>query len=146
MHLKTLTFIHAFLVIGLLALGTFTYFFGVGFVGQFNVTGDILIYLVPLVAMLGYFGSKMLFNKQLKTIEKTDLLQTKLAKYQTASILKYALIEGPAVLAFIIFMSNGYTLYFSIAVCLVVYLAVQRPTKEKLIQDLGLSASEQREL
>lgn len=146
MGLKTLTLIHAALVFGLVAFGAVSYFYGVGFVGQFEVHGDPFIYIIPMVAMLGYFGSKILFKKQLETIEKSDSLASKLAKYQTASIVKYALIEGPTILALVIFMDNGYTLYFSIAICLVLYLAVQRPTKDKLIQDLDLNTTEQREL
>lgn len=146
MYLKTLTFIHAALVFGLVIFSGISYFSGVGFVGQFEVTGDVFIYLIPIAAMFGYFGSKIYFKKQLETIKKSDPLPSKLAKYQMASIVKYAFIEGPALLAFFIFMGNGYTLYFSIAVCLVFYLAVQRPTKDKLIQDLNLSPTEQQEM
>lgn len=146
MGLKTLTLIHAALVFGLVAFGAVSYFYGVGFVGQFEVTGDLFIYLIPILAMLGYFGSKIIFKNRLAAIETSDTLSSKLSHYQSASIVKYAFIEGPAILAFFVFMDNGYTLYFSIAVCLVLYLAIQRPTKDKLIQDLHLSPKEQREL
>jgi len=146
MGLKTLTLIHAALVFGLVAFGAVSYFYGVGFIGQFEVTGDLFIYLIPILAMLGYFGSKIIFKNRLAAIKASDPLSSKLVNYQSASIVKYAFIKGPAILAFFIFMGNGYTLYFSIAVCLVLYLAVQRPTKDKLIQDLNLSPKEQREL
>jgi hypothetical protein len=146
MYLKTLTLIHAALVFGLVIFGAISYFSGVGFVGQFEVTNDVFIYLIPIAAMLGYFGSKIYFKKQLETIRKSDPLPSKLAKYKVASIVKYAFIEGPAVLALFIFMGNGYSLYFSIAFCLVLYLLVQRPTKDKLVQDLDLSPTEQQEM
>tara|TARA_R110002050_G_scaffold16019_2_gene49044 strand:- start:144658 stop:145098 length:441 start_codon:yes stop_codon:yes gene_type:complete len=146
MPLKTLTIIHAALVLGLIVLGSVSYFFGVGFISQFDLNGDIFIYLVPTFAVLGYFGSIFIFRKQLLQIHSSEELSIKLAKYQAASIVKYALIEGPAVLAFIMFMNSGYTLYFTIAVCLVIYLAIQKPNKDKLIQELHLNATEQQQL
>lgn len=146
MSLKILSLIHASLVFGLLVLSIFSYFYGVGFVSNFNIKGDVFIYIIPLLAMFGYFGSKYIFRKQLLTINTSDALALKMAKYQSASIIKYALIEGPAVLAFVIFMRDGYTLYFTIAVCLLLYLAFDRPTKTKLFQDVQLTPTEQKEI
>lgn len=146
MILKTLTLIHAALVIGLVAFGFISYFFGVGFVGQFEVQDDIFIYIIPIVAMVAYFGSQIVFKQKLAAINKTAELSSKLAEYQIACIIKYAFVEGAAILAFFIFMGNGYLLHFSIAVCLVAYLLVQRPTKDKLIKELNLSPTEQQNL
>lgn len=146
MILKSLTLIHAALVFGLVAFGFVSYFFGVGFVGQFQMQDDIFIYVIPILAILGYFGSQIIFKQKLAAINKTDELSSKLAQYQTACIMKYAFIEGPAILAFYIFMGNGYLLHFSIAVCLVAYLLVQRPKKDKLMDELNLSPTEQQNL
>ena len=146
MFLRKLTIIHATLVIALLIFGAITYSFGVGFVTNFDTKSDAFIYIVPIIALLGYFGSIYIFKKQIRNISSSEELQLKLAKDQTASIIKYAVIEGPTLLIFFKFMNSGYTLYFTIACCLLLYLAVQRPNKNRLIQELNLNTEEQRKL
>lgn len=146
MSIKVLKIIHAALVLGLLVFGAAAYFSGEGFVTQFSVEGDYYIYLVPSIAVLAYFGSKLLFKQELSKIDNSEAVKQKFAKYQAASILKFALIEGAALLALFQFMSTRYSLYFTIAICLIVYLAFQNPTKNKLIQDLNLRSDEQKEL
>lgn len=146
MFFRTLTIIHVFLVLGLAALGAASFFFGVGFVNQFSMSDDIYIYIIPTLALLGYFASTYIFRKQLSAIDKNDSLQTKQAMYQQAIILKYAFIEGPALLAFMQFMNQGYTLYFTIGACLTIYLASLRPTKSKVFEDLQLNTKEKQEI
>ena len=104
------------------------------------------IYLVPSIAILAYFGSKLVFKQELSKIDKSATLAQKFAKYQAASILKFALIEGAALLALVEFMSTRYSLYFTIAICLVAYLAFQNPTKNKLITNLQLKPDEQNQV
>lgn len=146
MSIKILKIIHAALVLGLLVFAAAAYFSGEGFVTQFTFDGDFYMYLIPSIAVLAYFGSQVLFKKELSKIDKSATVKQKFAKYQAASILKFALIEGAALLALFQFMSTGYSLYFTIAICLIVYLAFQNPTKNKLIQDLDLRSDEQKEV
>jgi membrane protein insertase Oxa1/YidC/SpoIIIJ len=144
--IPSLKVIHIALVFSLVIFGAVSYFYGVGFVTDFEVTSDIFIYLVPIAAILGYFGSQMIYKKTLKTINRNDKLTRKLTQYQKALILKYAFIVAPAVLAFVIFMRFGYVLYFNIAVLLVIYLAIQTPTRDKVVKDLALSSKEQKKI
>ncbi len=146
MYLKTLTIIHAASVATIVVFGSISYFFGVGFVNPSDVNNNIFIYVTPIIAIIGYFGSTYLFRKKLLQVNPSDELSSKLAKYQAASILKYALIEGPALFSFAIFMYYGYPLGFTIAICLLVYLVFQKPTKHRFIQDLQLNNSEQKQL
>ena len=69
MSLKILKIIHIALVLGLVIFGIVAYFSGEGFVTQFTMEGDFYIYLVPSIAILAYFGSKLLF-KQIRLAEK----------------------------------------------------------------------------
>ncbi len=144
--IPSLKIIHIALVFGLVVFGAISYFNGVGFVTDFEISSDVFIYIVPTAAILGYFGSQIIYKKTLKNINRNDKLSKKLAHYQKALILKYAFIEGPAILAFIIFMRFGYVLYFNIAVCLIIYLAIQTPTRDKVVKDLSLSSKEQKKI
>ncbi len=143
--IRTLQLIHLSLVAG---LGIFTVFAFVQNNG-FNTdltTDSSLLYLVPIAALLGYFGSQVLFKKMLSNSKPSDTLDTKLNTYQTASLVTYALIEAPAFIAIFVYFTTGNALPLVIAVCLLAYLLVQRPTKEKIVNSLPLNLEERRAL
>ena len=106
---------------------------------------NILIYVVPIIALSGYFLSQLLFRKQIQSISKEEKLSFKLGKYQVASILKYALLEGPGILALLAYYSSGNALHLVIAIALIAYLFVQRPSADKIIKELPLTLEEERQ-
>ncbi len=103
---------------------------------------DVSLYAVPVVALLGYFGSKFLFKKKISAISATDSLEAKLKKFQTASHLKYFLIEAPAFFALFAYYNSGNALPLVIAVCLLAYLFVQKPNKDTILKELPLTKEE----
>lgn len=116
---------------------------------EFNAEMDnqnLFLYIVPVFALLGYFGSQFVFKNILSKIRMDAKLDEKLNTYQTASIIKYALIEGPAFLAIVAYNSSGNALPLVIGICLILYLAVQRPNREKIIESLPLTLEEKRKL
>ncbi|MGB5556108.1 MAG: hypothetical protein WBM83_15740 [Flavobacteriaceae bacterium] len=139
--LRTLSIVHLFFVVGLVVFAIIAYWQLETFVTQID-GNDTLLYIVPVVALIGYFGSQFVFKQALKAIPKTDAIDTKLAKYKTATILKFALIEGAAILALIAFHGSGIVLYFVIGICLIAYLIVQKPNYERLKNDMALSLAE----
>ncbi|MGB7394701.1 MAG: hypothetical protein WA913_09935 [Pricia sp.] len=142
--LKTLSIIHAGLLASLTGFAIFCYFQ----VGSFEARmseGNLFIYLVPVAAVAGYFLSQWVFRKQIQSISKNRPLLQKLEKYQKALLIKYALLEGPGFLAVIAYYLSGNALHLVIAIALIVYLFVQRPTVEKIKADLPLSYEEEKE-
>lgn len=116
---------------------------------EFNAEMDnqnLFLYIVPVFALLGYFGSQFVFKNILSKIRMDAKLDEKLNTYQTASIIKYALIEGPAFLAIVAYNSSGNALPLVIGICLILYLAVQRPNRVKIIESLPLTLEEKRKL
>lgn len=142
-YLKTLKLIHISLVIGLTLFSVFAYVQNNGFNADIN-TNSTLLYIVPVAALLGYFGSQVLFKKMISKVQDSDTLQAKLNHYQSASIMKYALIEGPAFVALFVYYVTGNALPLIIALCMLAYLFVQRPSKDKLINSLHLNSEERR--
>jgi len=143
--LKTLKFMHLALVLG---LSIFT-IIAITQTKEFNTatdSGNLLLYLVPVMALLGYFGSQFLFKKSLSKVTKTNSLPEKLKKYQSASHVKYALIEAPAFFALFVYYSSGNALPLIIAICLLAYLFVQRPSKQKIGTNLSLNNEERNQL
>ncbi|QLG47105.1 hypothetical protein [Costertonia aggregata] len=143
--MRTLTIVHMALVGGLITFMLFAYFQTGGFVASMD-QNDTFIYIVPIVAATGYFGSQFMFKKQLQLVKREDVLQTKLGKYFTASLIKFAFIEGAAFLALFAYFSTQNALHFTIAICLIAYLIVQRPTLPKLDQHLPLNMDEKKNL
>ena len=142
--LKTLSIIHLALVGGILAFGIFKFINNGTFVANADPK-DVFIYVIPVVAAFGYFMSQFMFKKQLLAIDRTDTLTLKLAKYQAASIVKYAFIEGPAFLAIIAYGFNGNALFLVIAIFLVVYLFMQKPNQKKFMEDVPLTIEDKKE-
>jgi hypothetical protein len=143
--LKTLSFMHLALVIGLSIFTVLAFTQNMDFNTETD-TKNVLLYVVPVAALIGYFGSQFLFKKLLMRITDTDSLEEKLKKYQSASHLKYALIEAPAFLALFAYYNSGNALPLVIAVCLLVYLFVQKPSKQKILMEIPLTMEQRREL
>ncbi len=143
--IQTLKLIHVSLVVGLAIFSVFAFMQNKDFNADIN-TNSTLLYIVPIAALIGYFGSQLLFRKMLSNVQTSDSLQLKLNKYQTASIIKYALIEGPAFIALFVYYATGNALPLVIALCLLAYLFVQKPTKDKIINSLDLTSDQRRAL
>lgn len=141
---KTMALIHAALCMGLLIFTIIAYFLNQSFEAVMD-TSDVFIYLVPIVSVSGYFLSQFIFQKQLQAIDSNDTLANKLSKYNTASLIKYVLIEGPAFIALAGYFMNGNAMYLVIAFALILYLYTQRPKVHKIIQELPLSYEEKKE-
>jgi len=139
--LKTLTIIHTVLCLGLVVFAIFVYYKNGGFMAEMNQQ-DIFIFIVPILAAAGYFLSQLVFKKQIQAITEQEPLSTKLGKYQIASLIKYALLEGPGFLALMAYFWSGNALYLVIAGSLIVYLFVQRPTVGKIKKELPLTMEE----
>lgn len=106
----------------------------------------VLLYLVPLFAMVGYFGSQWIFKKMISNIQIQTKLEDKLRKYKSAIQLKYTFIEIPAFVGLFAYNNTGNALPLVISICLIAYLAVQRPNKDNIIKSIPLTNDEVAEI
>lgn len=142
--LKTLIILHTALCVSLMLFGIFAYYQNGDFTARMDQQNSF-IYIVPLAAITGYFLSQLLFKKRMKSVLKEEKLSSKLKTYQVALLLKYALLEAPAILALLAYYWSGNALHLVIAIALIVYLFVQRPTMDKIKKELPLSYEEQKQ-
>ena len=143
--LRILPLIHLSMVMGLVLFTSVVYWHNPNFNTGMN-SNDIFIYLVPVIAIIGYFASKSVFQNLLNTIARIGGIENKSGRYRRAAIIKYALLEGPAILALIGYYLKGNMLHLVIALCLIIYLFSQRPTRKRVIEDLKLTLEDQKEL
>ncbi|MEL6485045.1 MAG: hypothetical protein AAFP96_09395, partial [Bacteroidota bacterium] len=95
--LKTLTLLHMALCTGPIAVGLIFYYSTP--IKEYKETaGDFFIYVFPLLGLIGVLASAFMFKTLTKNIADKSSLQEKLASFQSASLIRYALLEGPALL------------------------------------------------
>ncbi|MDQ8014449.1 MAG: MFS transporter [Flavobacterium nitrogenifigens] len=130
--IKTLQIIH----LGICA-GTIIAYFIVGDISLETLSvpaidSNSILYLI--IPVLAFVLSSILFKAQLKQIDPKLKLEDKLPVYQTASIMRWAVLEGAAFL--ILFIKPEFILF---GILLIVYLLYLRPTEERITNDLSNS-------
>lgn len=95
-----------------------------------NIDSASIIYLA--IPVLAFVLSSILFKAQLKQIDPKLKLEDKLPIYQTASIMRWAVLEGAAFI--ILFLKPDFILF---GILLIIYLLFLRPTEEKINNDLS---------
>ncbi|MBL7559676.1 MFS transporter [Olleya sp. YSTF-M6] len=131
-QLKIFKIIHIALVVGIIM----AYFF-LGNLSDFSqlkmpeINNENMIYLaIPIVAFL---LSNLLFKRLVSKIESNLSLKQKLVAYQSATIVRYAILEGAAFIILIIFPE-----FIVFGILLIVYMALLRPTEQRIKRDLHI--------
>ena len=144
--IKTMTTLHYSYSIAVLVFGIIAFFITEDASMNLNNTEDIFIYLVPIFAIGGAIASHFIFNSQLKKVHEKKTLKEKLTAYQTARIIRLALIEGPALLAIVIFFKTNNLYYLIIGAVMFAYMILLRPTPQVIRQELNLTIDQDKEL
>ena len=96
-----------------------------------TIDSSSIIYIaIPIVA---FVLSNFLFQSQLKQVDPKIELENKLPIYQTASIIRWAILEGAAFL--ILFLKPDFLLF---GILILLYLVFLRPTQERIADDLKI--------
>ena len=131
-QLKVFRIIHLALVAGLLVA-----YFVLGNLSDFSqlklptLNNDNMIYLaIPIAA---FIISNLMFKMLVSKIDNALSLKEKIVPYQSASIVRYAIIEGAA---FLILILKPELIVFGLL--LIVYLALLMPTEQRIKRDLQI--------
>ena len=130
-QLKVFKIIHLALIAGLIL----AYYF-LGDLGNLTdltfptVNSENYIYLfIPIAA---FIVSNLLFKNFVSKIDNNLSVQQKLVSYQTASIIRWAILEGAAFLILLIFPE-----FLLFGILLIVYLALLIPREARIKRDLN---------
>ena len=107
-----------------------------------NLIKDVLVYIVPFVAIGGILGSNLVFKSRLKLLKSCVSLNEKTADYRSALIVRYALLEGPSFFALVIYFLTGDVLFLGVAGLIVAVFLTIRPTMERAASDLDLNLND----
>ncbi len=101
-----------------------------------------MVYVVAAIACSMIGLSFLIFSKMVNAASEKSALSDKLRGFQTAMIIRMALLEAPAILAAVaIFLTGSFYFLVVNAVTLVMF-AMMIPRKDKVIALLRLSAPE----
>jgi hypothetical protein len=106
------------------------------------------VFLVASVAILGagIYGGNFMFSKMIAQAKKSGTLKQKTNVFNTSSIIRYALIEGPVLFNIVSLLLDGSVVFLLLAVIGIGYFLTLRPTAEKIISELELTYEERHEL
>ncbi|MEP0265671.1 MFS transporter [Dokdonia sp.] len=129
--LKVIKIIHLALCSGVIL--AYIFLGNVSDITNFDITNidssDIVYLLIPFLA---YFLSNFLFKSQLKNIDTTLDIEENFQFYQTASLTRWAILEGAAFA--ILFMKRDFMI---LGVLIILYLIFLRPTLDRIKTDLA---------
>ena len=86
--------------------------------------------------------SYWLYGQRVAAVKTEPNLSAKLAGYRSASIIKFALLEGPSLAAMVFYMVSGNIVLLGIAALGTMVLAINHPTAIKIKTDLDLSPAD----
>ena len=109
-------------------------------------SGDPLLYIVPVMAIGGIMAGDFLFKQQIEIARKRDTLSSKLTVYQTAIIIRCALLEGASLFGIVATLLSGNLFFLMVSAFIILYFLSFRPTKDKLKNLLQLTYEEELEL
>jgi len=143
-YFKSVTTIHLAMV-----AGTTLMFIIVNFILRdgFNFPwvdfNDVLIYPAIFLVIVAILGSPFVFVRAITTVVEDANLHQKYVRYQSANVMKWALIEGPALFLIVCTLLNPTWFYVGGSLVLIILLIMNRPSKEKMSMVMRLSREEQ---
>ncbi len=107
---------------------------------QFSIppVSDPFLIVVPVMAVMSVVAGRFIFNSNLKKINEIQDVPGKFQLYLSATIIRFALIEGVSLLGIVSVMLNNNLFYMAICGLLIIYMISLRPTSYRIDNDINL--------
>lgn len=145
-YFKSLNVLHGMLLMAQIAFLLAAYFFTDRAVVNNDELDAVFRYLIPVMVLAGIAGSNLLFKKQLAKLVEMTALKAKLTGYLSSLVVKYAILEIPAMMAIVAYFITANYLYLWMAMVVLVVFILDRPSMGRVIADLQLSLSERQKV
>ena len=107
--------------------------------------GELFVVIIALVAAAGFVLGSFLFRKRIANSMGKTMIE-KLVIYRQATIIRFALLEGPGLLSIILFFLTGNYLYMVITGAMVLFMILNRPTDEMIAVHLMLTEEDKKQM
>lgn len=141
-YLLQLQLIYGTQAMTLLVFGIVAYFISSSKESQTVQSENILVYILAGIVIISLSAAHFVFNLLIRKIDNKISLKSKLQKYQSAMLIRSAVLEFPGLFAGVVCILSGNLLpLMGVAIILIVFFLL-RPSIGGIIQDLNLSTSE----
>lgn len=137
-YFRILALIHIAITLALLFFTILSYFRGGNPVIGFTGNGDIWVYMVPLTAIISYFGGNFIFERALINLKNMGDVKQKSISYVQIAAFRYGFLGLAVFIGVLAYRENNNIFYLVIVASLLLYLFKLRPSREKVIHDLDL--------
>jgi ABC-type dipeptide/oligopeptide/nickel transport system permease subunit len=104
---------------------------------------SILQVVVIVIGSICYFAGTHIFKKKVSGIKEANITAAeKFSQYRSASILLWAILEGPTLFCIISFFLTGNYAFIALAVVLLFFFFIFGVNRQKLFLFIGLSEEE----
>jgi hypothetical protein len=110
-----------------------------GFIPVLVDLEEILLLAVLMVGAGSFVASRMVFERQVTEARSKSDVSEQMDAYKTASILRYTLLESPALLAGVLFLLSGSITLLMVGIGILAYMVTVRPSQDGMLMDLGLT-------
>jgi len=142
---KTLPLMFLALLAGMVIMGGIMYAMKPVTTYELDFKNPFLV--IMLIAMIaGIFGSNLLYNFNKNKIDLKDSTESKVARIQQAVIIRFAFVEGPALLGIILYVKEANLIFLMLSAMMVLYFLTLKPAKEKIMDDMNLTSEQKRDL
>jgi len=111
-----------------------------------NTPNDPYLIAVPIMAIGSFIASMMLHRQLIATAVSKPTVQQKIVGYQTAMIVRLALLEGASLFGIVVYIVTTNLLYLGISGVLIAFFITLRPTRDKIETDLNLDYQDKADL
>ena len=142
---KTMRIIHLALLAGQVLFAGVVFFLNHSTVISLD-TSEILVIVAPVMGVAAFVGSIVFFKNQLQSVKDRATLKEKMGAYQTALIVRFALLESASLFNLVCYFITQNFLFLLIAMLMIIYFVVAWPTVNSAESDLDLNYDEKLEL
>ena len=143
-YLKALSVLYTALLSGqiIFALLAFALVSTGNFASKMPQAENIFFILVPALIISARLGGTAMYKKKIQEALNAGTLTEKLALYRAATITRCALLEGSVLFAIITYLLTNKIALLAFAAGGLLLFYMLKPTKEKIINELNISAEE----
>ena len=107
--------------------------------------GEFFVIIIALIAASGFILGSFLFRKRIGDSMGKTMIE-KLVIYRQATIIRFALLEGPGILSIVLFFLTGNYLYMVITGAMVLFMILNKPTDDMIAQHLMFTEEDKQQI
>ena len=103
---------------------------------------NIFLPLLVILTLICMVSGNKIFKGRLQKLATVNPISARFSEYRAASLIRWALLEGPCIFAIICFMLTFNYLFMLIAILILFFFGSTAPSKNKVAADMGISVDD----